>query len=394
MIRFWLKRVRNFLNAFWRGASRLFGGDVVVVIVARDPAGPTALRAVRLLDLYSEAVGQPCPRLIKARLSWLDVARARAVLLTDASGIGRLSSLVTSVFNVDAERNPMEGWEWCRLAQLLDRRSLGARRRQARARLRDHVSRLRQRGLKKVYLFGTGPSLGRAESRTFEDGYRVVCNTIVRDRELWEHLRPDAIAAGDAIYHFGHTPHAKAFRADLHSRLRESKDSIVFVYPELYDALVRHEFSDVEHLLVPVPDGWRKETAYSLLDRFELARNANVLTVLLLPLGATLARDIGLWGFDGRGPKDKLFWANSSRQSYPELLDTLRTEHPAFFSHNVPKGNEAKYAAAEHGDLLEALLSQGEKVGFRYEMLHETWTQALRRRMSPEIAVSQEPEVG
>lgn len=391
MIRPALLAVRSLLDALRRGIAGLVGEDTIVVIVAEDPTGPTAARAERLLDYYSAGVGRQCPRVSKRTLAWWDVARARAVLLTDASSGGRLNRFITSIFNVDAERNSMEGWEWCRLAQHLDGRSLPPRRAESYRRLREHVARMQQRGLKKVYLFGTGPSLEGAKSRSFEDGYRVVCNTIVRDRSLWEHLQPDLIAAGDAIYHFGHTAHAKAFRADLHARLRESQDSTAFVYPELYDSLVRHEFSDVEHLLIPVPESTSKEIAYSLLDRFGIARNQNVLTVLLLPLGATLAKEIGLWGFDGRGPNDKLFWANASRQSYPELMDGLRAEHPAFFAHNVPKGNEGKYAATVHGDLLDRLLAEGERAGFHYVMMHWTWTQTLQRRMPPGIVGPEEP---
>src|SRR5258705_257027 len=111
MIRPALLAIRSLLNALRRGGARLVGEDVIVVIVAADTTGPAAARAERLLDYSSAGVGQRCPRVVKRTLSWWDVASARAVLLTNASSGGRLNRFITSIFNVDAERNWMEGWE-------------------------------------------------------------------------------------------------------------------------------------------------------------------------------------------------------------------------------------------------------------------------------------------
>jgi hypothetical protein len=383
MTRRLLAAIRDLLNTLRMGVASLCGGNQIVVIAVKDAAGPQAARALRLIAHYAGSVGQTAPHSIRSSIRWWDLLTARAVLCVDVHPRPWVLRAITSCFDVDQTRNPAEGWEWCRLAQQLDGQPTASRRREAHHRLTKAVSRTTRPGLRRVYAFGTGPSLASSMDRSFRDGYVIVCNTIVRDRALWEHLHPDFVVAGDAIYHFGHTEHATAFRADLHERLRESRDTVTFVYPELFDAIVRHEFHDVEHLLVPVPFGRRREAAYSLVERFELPPLSNVLNILLLPLAATLSREIGLWGFDGRAPKDTFFWANSSRQSYPEHMPALRTEHPAFFGHFVPAGNEAKYAETVHGDMLEALLSSGEKLGFRYTMLHWTWTATLQKRMVP-----------
>ncbi|WP_458868572.1 hypothetical protein, partial [Enterococcus faecium] len=79
----------------------------------------------------------------------------------------------------------------------------------------------------------------------------------------------------------------------------------------------------------------------------------NVLNKLLLPLGCNLSKHVGLWGFDGRAPKDQLFWSNSQKQSYTELMPTLQAAHPAFFDHFVPRENPEKYVQSVHGDVLE-----------------------------------------
>lgn len=247
----------------------------------------------------------------------------------------------------------------------------------------DHVERLRAGGPRPAYIFGTGPSLQLARQRSFDDGTTIVCNTIVRDADLWHHLAPAFLTACDAIHHFGPTPHAQAFRADALRRLQESNGRTLFVYPDLFDVIVRSEFRDIESLLVPIPFGEHSDITVDLTTCFSLPLHPNMLNVLimmLLPLGCTLSSDVRLWGFDGRAPSDSGFWANSERHSYPELMPSLRDMHPAFFADFTPKGNEAKYVNQVHGDLLDERLADAERRGFRFQMLHRSWTPTLQKR--------------
>jgi hypothetical protein len=243
-----------------------------------------------------------------------------------------------------------------------------------------HVKTLTANGPKPAYIFGTGPSLQLARERSFTDGVTVVCNTIVRDPELWHHLAPAFLTAGDAIYHFGHTPHARAFRADALRRLQESDGRTLFVYPNMFDVIVRSEFKDVEPLLVPVPWGNHTDLTVDLTKTFGMPRLQNVLNNLLLPVGCTLSTDVRLWGFDGRAPSDSGFWGNSDRHAYPELMQSIRDAHPAFFSTLTPKGNEVKYVQQVHGDLLDKRLTEAEGRGFTFRMLHHSWTPTLQKR--------------
>jgi hypothetical protein len=248
-------------------------------------------------------------------------------------------------------------------------------------RLARAVRDTRASGKEKVYVFGTGPSLDAAIGRDFSDGHVVVCNTIGRDPALWHHLKPDFVAAGDAIYHFGHTAHARAFRADLQKRLLESAGRTWFVYPELFDAIVRKEFRDLQDILIPIPSGKHEDIHVNLCDRFELPSGlGNVLNVLLLPLACTLSKSIWLWGFDGRAPDDKLFWSNSTRHAYPELMKELLDDHPAFFEKMVPRGNEGSYVKRVHGDALDERLVRAEAAGYQFVMMHFSWTETLNKR--------------
>lgn len=308
--------------------------------------------------------------------------RSAAVAAADVDAVSPFArQRLRWVVDLDHDTNPFDGWDLMDLGVALSPR--GPRRRIAAEARRTFVSRcraLQADGPRPVYLFGTGPSLQKAGDRSFSDGITVVCNTIVRDADLWHHLRPAILTAGDAIYHFGHTPHARAFRADALLRLRESNGRTLFAYPAMFDAVVRSEFQDVQSSLVPIPFGEHTDITVDLTRQFSFPRIDNVLNSLLLPLGCTLSDEVGLWGFDGRAPTDTGFWANSNRHAYPELMQTIRDAHPAFFAHMTPKGNEIQYVKKVHGDLLEERLSDAEQRGFTFRMLHESWTPTLQKR--------------
>jgi hypothetical protein len=288
----------------------------------------------------------------------------------------RMDKLRAGIFNIDSHTNHADGWSWSNLAvtcsekvtdPLLIKKKFSTR-----------IELLKKENLSKCYLFGTGPSLGKANARDWSDGYRVVCNTIVRNKSLWNHIDPHFIVAGDTIYHFGHTRFAKTFRQDLALRLAETET--FFVYPDLFDPIVRREMNDFSERLIPIPVRSRNQIDQDLTVTFSLPGLGNVLPLLLLPVGCTLSKNIFLWGFDGRAPDDTLFWSNSATESYPELLDELKKAHPAFFDHYVPKEDPFKYVKNVHGDILENCLTNAEKNGFHFTMMHHSWTPVLQKR--------------
>lgn len=228
----------------------------------------------------------------------------------------------------------------------------------------------------KCYVFGTGPSLALADDLDFSDGYRIVCNTIVKDHTLLDRLRPHFIVAGDAIYHFGYTTFAYAFRSDL-VHLLQSQD-ILFVYPDLFDEIVRRELYLVRSKLVAVPICSSAGIRFNLDLRgaFCLPRVGNVLNLLLLPLASTLAKRVYLLGFDGRAPTDKHFWKYSDRHTYNEHFTALQRAHPAFFSVNDYRDYQRLYMDEE----AERLFSEGERVGIQYIPMTPSFSEALARR--------------
>lgn len=355
------------------------GSRVLLVTGDAEPAKAAEVEA-RLRFLFSHLDIDPEFHTAR-RASPFAYVRNRGVVAVDAAAVPlRARRNLRWVADLDYDTNPFDGWALAELGESFTRGERRAAIASGRQAFNNHVRAIKALGPRPVYLMGTGPSLSSASQRSFADGTTVVCNTIVRDAELWHHLKPSLFTAGDAIYHFGHTEHARAFRADALRRLQESGGNTLFVYPAVFDVVVRSEFRDVEHLLVPIPWGEHEDMTVDLMQTFALPRLGNVLNALLLPLGCTLSNDVRLWGFDGRAPSDKGFWSNSSRHSYPELIQSIWDSHPAFVANMIPAGNEVQYVNQVHGDVLDENLTNAEARGFKFRMMHRTWTSTLQKR--------------
>jgi hypothetical protein len=291
------------------------------------------------------------------------------------------------LFFVDKNYNDA-AWEWVRLSnQYYDHKTDQII---AKLKLNQAIkSEEKSGGYQCSYIFGTGPSLANAIDCSFDDGFRIVCNTIVRDQELFNKLKPNFIVAGDALYHFSYSKFACSFRCDLLKRLKESKT--FFIYPSIFDVLVQREFGEVSSQLIPISIGAHKQIEINLLEEFSLPNLGNVLLLLQLPLACTLTKKIYLWGFDGKSPEDVTnpFWANSNKHAYPELMHTLKTDFPGFFEYHVPNNNSNKYISSVHGDILENCFKVAESKGYTFEMLHPSWTKTLNEKYAGDLSVEE-----
>jgi hypothetical protein len=281
------------------------------------------------------------------------------------------------LFNLDYETNYEDGWEYHRILTKINQRNIVKNRPVIEEKLLSIRKELRQL-YDKTYIFGTGPSLAKASERSWDDGIRVVSNTIVKDKELWHHINPHFIVAGDAIYHYGISEFAQAFRKDLADRLSET--NTYFVFQEHFLPFIKNMLPLHHDRLIPIPVVDGKNFSDIIETKFELPGVGNVLNSLLLPLASYLTDNIGLWGFDGRAPTDKLFWKNSDKHFYSDLVPQLQKLHPAFYQTLVPKDNPEKYVQSVHGDVLNNMLTEAEGKGKVFSMLHETYTETLKAR--------------
>jgi hypothetical protein len=277
-------------------------------------------------------------------------------------------------YNIDVNFNSNDSWEYHNVLSRFNKIN-----KIEKGRLIDILCSLKTRK-SKCYIFGTGNSLSLASNLDFSEGIVIVSNTIVKDRLLIEHLKPDIIVAGDALYHFSDSLFSKAFRRDLFQRLLEN-NQMIFIYPAIFDVFIKSELGVFKDRLFGLPLGKMKSITYDIIKQYELPSIGNVLNLLLLPLACTLSKEIFLWGFDGRAPSDDDFWKNSDKHFYSEFIDDQKKNHPAFYKHFLPKDNLKSYVEQVHGNELELILNEAEKQEYRFHMMHFSHTQALQKRL-------------
>lgn len=306
------------------------------------------------------------------------VIRGGRLVVLDSESKGWMANYF-KIYDLDFNNNQQDAWEWFELASSFNREGLKKNINEGRKIFNNFYMKYKSR-YTRAYIFGTGPSLANATNLNWSNGLRIVSNTIVKDSRLWMHIKPNIIVAGDALYHFGHTEFAICFRRDLKLRLAES--DIVFVYPAIFDVLVQREFYMFKDRLIPIPTGKKLKPIINLKKDYGLPQLGNVLNQLLLPLASTFSREIYFWGFDGRSADAKLFWQNSKDHFYEEHVESLKVAHPAFFKFQVPIEEPSKYVNRVHGDKLDNDLKFAEHKGFKFIMLHKSWTNTLNKRFS------------
>ncbi|WP_128548355.1 hypothetical protein [Larkinella soli] len=281
-------------------------------------------------------------------------------------------------FNFNFNENYLEAWEYHKLLARINPKLVNDGIIKGQTRLKALKEKL-EKEHKLAYIFGTGPSLEKAIHKNWNDGIRILSNTVVKDSELWNSIDPHFIVASDAIYHFGIGQFARCFRADLKKCMRNS-DKAHFIYPAVFHPFCVQEFPDFVDRLIPIPHGNATTIHHDLTSEYVLPIYGNVLPQVLLPVACTLSKKIGLWGFDGRSPNDKMFWKNSSKHFYSEHVEELTRLHPAFFNVLLPKGSPEDYVKRVHGDVLERGLQLAEADGFTFSMLHPSYTSTLNNR--------------
>ncbi len=282
-----------------------------------------------------------------------------------------LRGLVTSK-TLDRFSDPLEALEYLRLRSRLVDHHFDLEAHQAR--FLDYLAALPK--YDRCYVFGTGPSLSLAEHLDFSDGYRLVCNTIVKDHDLLTRLQPHFIAAGDAVYHYGYTTYSRAFREDLACLL--GTQSTRFVYPSDFDEIVARDFAGNRDKTIGIPIAPASGDIHNLDLRrtFALPRVGNVLNLMLLPLATTLANHVLFLGFDGRAPGDTFFWQYSDKHSYNDLFPSLQTAYPSFYA----KTDYSEYQRRVMGEETEELLSKGERQETIFTPMTPSFSPAFERR--------------
>jgi hypothetical protein len=272
-------------------------------------------------------------------------------------------------------------WEFARYATILYDHLSRAEKQLMRRRSRDVLAGAAAElaPFRKAYVFGTGPSLARATDFSYDDGVRIVCNSIVRNPDLLDHIKPHFIAASDFVFHFGPSSYAHQFRNDLIAAM--VRTGAYLLIPEQLAPLMLAHYPHIADRTIALPltnrfdfREFSRPANVQLMERFKVRTLDSVLNLLMLPVASTLADDIFILGCDGRAPTDAAFWSHHQSSQYGGLMGTVNQTHPGFF--------EIDYLDyyARYCSHVALVIAAGEALGKRYASLVPSYIPALADR--------------
>ena len=279
-------------------------------------------------------------------------------------------------FNVDRETYSREASTWLDVPRLL-----GACRHVVVTQCREKFAEMARKigGAERAYVFGTGPSLEQVTDAELLDGVRVVSNSLVRNERLMEKIRPSIVCCGDPVFHAGCSRYAAEFRRNLAAAMEKYPGLYAVVPITHYPYYCAHFSEELVRRIIGVPINKLGRFNFDLLSSFNVNQTGNILTMLMLPVASTLAREVCVGGCDGRADKGQTyFWSHHTESQIADRMDDAKFAHPGFFKISYTDYYDQHCAA------LELLMRQGEQDGRIFRNITTSHVPALLRRNSPD----------
>ena len=236
---------------------------------------------------------------------------------------------------------------------------------------REKVRRLPK--FEKSYLFCTGPSVKDAINHDFSDGYRIVCNSLINNKELMDHIKPHFVVSADPVFHFGASQYASSFRKSLVEAISEY--DLGFILPFFFYPNFISHYPELDAATIGIPQDPNVDYLFDLNEKFYVKGADNILTILMIPLGATLSKNLYILGCDGRKPDEDYFWKHDKASQFSDLMMEARSFHPGFFDH-------CDYAGYYDGhcENLDKMFKDGEHLGITFNSFTHSYIPCLAER--------------
>jgi FkbM family methyltransferase len=239
------------------------------------------------------------------------------------------------------------------------------------------------------YIYGTGPSLQAALEMDLSDGTSIVCNTIVKNKELMRKLKPPIITVADPIFHAGCSSYAGDFRRHLIEAMVEFDSYLIVpmrdyaLYMTNLDPSLRERIIGVP--IVPPNIAPNLRPNLNLYKKFQITPATSIMMLFLIPLAATFFEKTFMLGFDGRPlDQDDYFWKHDPASQLVDRMDDIQAAHPAFFKIDYHD------FYLEHCRVVARWLEEAEKQGKLFFSLTPSYIPALKRRQVASCAISTE----
>ncbi|WP_186429891.1 hypothetical protein [Clostridium sp. BSD9I1] len=227
----------------------------------------------------------------------------------------------------------------------------------------------------KAYLFGTGPSLDQAYRFDYTNGFNIVCNSIVKNHRLQNHIKPDLLVFADPVFHFSPCEYARKFREDALESMKKYNDLYCLV-PDYNVPILLAHYPNMKDKIIGMPTISKDKFNFPNIEHFYTRGSSNILTLFMIPVASSIAKEIYILGCDGRQKSETYFWKHSKDAQYEGLMKTVFDMHPSFFRDRI---YEDYYE--EHCENLRGLIEYGEEQEKKYYSLTPSYIPVLKERM-------------
>jgi hypothetical protein len=237
----------------------------------------------------------------------------------------------------------------------------------------------------RAFLFGTGPSFDQVDLAALPPGLRIATNSMVANPGVLEKLQPEIIVASDPIFHAGPSRYAYEFRRNLVSAIERFDAKFIFPMRDV-GVYTAHLPAHIQHQLIPVPLTVAGDINHRMSESLSTATTGNVMTLLLLPVAASLTKELVLGGFDGRPLEaNDYFWQHSSTVQINSEMASIQQAHRAFF------GIDYDDYYLTHIDVVRRYLDTLETNGYLIRCLTDSHIPALKSRFDSDLDLLNTP---
>lgn len=224
-----------------------------------------------------------------------------------------------------------------------------------------------------AYVFTTGPSLDRAGEFDYKpDSARIICNSMVKNIPLLDRIKPNLLVFADPVFHFGPSRYAHEFREKAVKVIE--KYGCYCMVPEGKMSLMLEHYPGIRDRLIGMPIN-RSKWNFPNDRNFFVRTTRNIMTLLMVPVASSFARNVYIIGADGRSPKEKYFWKHSGTNQFEDLMESVMETHPSFFRDRI----YTRYYA-EHCRIVADQIEYGEANGVNYYSMTPSEIPALKSR--------------
>lgn len=228
----------------------------------------------------------------------------------------------------------------------------------------------------KCYVLGTGPSLKYSYcNEDAQESIVITCNSVVKNPTMLEFLKPEIVCATDPIFHAGWGQYGDEFRTQLIKSMEKHDFFLVVphrdvhIYLNTLPSSLHHRIGAYEF------DNSIEVINTDLIASLRSAPKPNVLTNIMLPIAATISKEILVGGCDGKKDPSSYFWEHDKSSQLNNQMDDIKKEFKGFF--DISYDNYY----AEHCKTVASQVASLEQMGYRISTCTPSYIPALAERL-------------